>query len=76
MEETKEEGVMFAHLIHAGSEIYLLSLKDNARHQSKSFAECCPIWPFVRKLWRKDGKGDAQNGGISYQPPRHALSVK
>lgn len=71
---------MFAHFTHASSEAFLHTLKDDARHQSRSLAECCSIWPFVhkphRKDGRKDGNGNAHNGGISYQPPRHAMSAK
>lgn len=67
---------MFANFVHASSEIYLHTLQDEARHRGRSFAECCQIWPFTRRQRRQQRSGDTQHDGMSYQPPRQALSAK
>ncbi|MCB0116037.1 MAG: hypothetical protein R2873_01595 [Caldilineaceae bacterium] len=67
---------MFANFVHASSEYYLHTLKEEAEHRQRSFAECCQIWPFRRKTRRQNGAGDAHRDDISYQPPRHALNAR
>lgn len=63
---------MFANFTHASSELYLLSLKDDARHQQRSFAECCQIWPFLRRQRRN---AYSQSNDMSIQPPRQVLGA-